>query len=69
MSEAKKKVSEHYKLPHPYILESWMYSIGDVRNICAHHGRLWNRIIKKIKVPDKTGGFWLEDLGFYPTCP
>jgi len=25
------------------ILKSWLGSINTVRNICAHHGRLWNR--------------------------
>jgi abortive infection bacteriophage resistance protein len=31
-----------YGLPHP-ILISWLHSLNYVRNICAHHGRLWNR--------------------------
>jgi abortive infection bacteriophage resistance protein len=25
------------------ILTSWLHSISHVRNICAHHSRLWNR--------------------------
>ena len=25
------------------VLESWLHSIVYVRNICAHHSRLWNR--------------------------
>jgi abortive infection bacteriophage resistance protein len=25
------------------VLTSWLHSISYVRNICAHHGRLWNR--------------------------
>jgi abortive infection bacteriophage resistance protein len=25
------------------VLESWLVSLNFVRNICAHHGRLWNR--------------------------
>lgn len=28
---------------HPTIIESWMKSIVVVRNLCAHHARLWNR--------------------------
>jgi abortive infection bacteriophage resistance protein len=27
------------------VLESWLVSLNIVRNICAHHGRLWNRIL------------------------
>lgn len=26
------------------VLESWLVSLNTVRNICAHHGRLWNRV-------------------------
>lgn len=25
------------------VLESWLLSLNFVRNVCAHHGRLWNR--------------------------
>ena len=25
------------------VLDSWMLSLNTVRNVCAHHGRLWNR--------------------------
>lgn len=28
---------------HPTIIESWMKTIAGVRNLCAHHARLWNR--------------------------
>jgi abortive infection bacteriophage resistance protein len=31
-----------YGLPHE-ILISWLHSLNYIRNICAHHGRLWNR--------------------------
>ena len=27
------------------VLDSWLVSLNTVRNICAHHGRLWNRVI------------------------
>lgn len=26
--------------------ESWLHSIGYVRNVCAHHARLWNRVMR-----------------------
>lgn len=25
------------------VLQSWFRSLSDLRNVCAHHGRLWNR--------------------------
>ena len=31
-----------YGLPHP-VLTSWLHTINYIRNICAHHSRLWNR--------------------------
>lgn len=34
------------------VIESWLLSINTVRNICAHHGRLWNRAIgTKPRIP------------------
>ncbi len=34
------------------ILESWLLSLNMVRNICAHHARLWNRTLGiKPKIP------------------
>ncbi len=33
-------------------LESWLLMLLNVRNICAHHGRLWNRkLVKTPKLP------------------
>ena len=32
-----------YELPRRGLLQSWAQSINFIRNICAHHGRLWNR--------------------------
>ena len=26
------------------VLDSWLNSLNTVRNLCAHHGRLWNRV-------------------------
>jgi len=31
-----------FSLPHK-VLSSWLHAVNYVRNICAHHGRLWNR--------------------------
>lgn len=30
---------------HHRVMESWLMSVHVIRNICAHHGRLWNRRI------------------------
>jgi abortive infection bacteriophage resistance protein len=31
------------KPPFTTVLKSWLDALNVVRNICAHHGRLWNR--------------------------
>jgi abortive infection bacteriophage resistance protein len=31
-----------YGLPHPVMI-SWLHSLNYIRNIYAHHSRLWNR--------------------------
>jgi abortive infection bacteriophage resistance protein len=36
------------------VFESWLHSLVYVRNICAHHTRLWNRQMRIIPLPLKT---------------
>ena len=43
----KKEISQEIGLPTLDILEGVMQCISLIRNICAHHGRLWNRRIVK----------------------
>lgn len=39
---------------HDVVLSSWLLALNTVRNICAHHGRLWNRQFgTKPKIPAK----------------
>jgi abortive infection bacteriophage resistance protein len=39
---------------HDVVLSSWLLALNTVRNICAHHGRLWNRELgTKPKIPAK----------------
>lgn len=39
---ARRDVAKYYGLSDT-LMESWLHSIVYVRNICAHHSRLWNR--------------------------
>ena len=39
----KDAIAGRYGLPSGTILEKWLRSLNDVRNLCAHHSRLWNR--------------------------
>lgn len=38
----KKAIARRLKLPAP-LLQSWLHTLTTIRNICAHHARLWNR--------------------------
>lgn len=38
----KRSIASHYDIPDE-VLTSWLQVINVIRNICAHHGRLWNR--------------------------
>jgi abortive infection bacteriophage resistance protein len=36
-------ISASYGIDRPHLLKSWVRSISALRNICAHHSRLWNK--------------------------
>ena len=38
----RKDIADYFSLP-PDIFSSWLHTINYVRNVCAHHARLWNR--------------------------
>lgn len=43
------------------ILFSWSRSLSDLRNICAHHSRVWNRVFgSRPKIPKKMPGNWIN---------
>jgi abortive infection bacteriophage resistance protein len=44
-----------YGLPRPELLTSWARNINNIRNICAHHSRLWNRSPADQAAPPKIG--------------
>lgn len=38
----KKRIADFFEV-HPTVFTSWLHTLTYVRNICAHHSRLWNR--------------------------
>ena len=40
--KVKQAVASVFGVPDT-VMESWLLTLNTVRNICAHHGRLWNR--------------------------
>jgi abortive infection bacteriophage resistance protein len=41
-SKVKQGVASTFGIPDT-VMESWLLSLNTIRNICAHHSRLWNR--------------------------
>lgn len=37
------EIAQTHHLPDPKVLASWLHSLTYLRNVCAHHARLWNR--------------------------
>ena len=60
-SPEKEAISKSFGLPKFFILENWMFCFSSLRNICAHHGRLWNRRLTAIpKLPYHTTNLFLS---------
>lgn len=58
----KKHIARSYGVPQHEILESWMKNLCAIRNICAHHGRLWNRVIPvKPLLPRRVQSTWISN--------
>ncbi len=56
----KKRIADFFGVHHK-VFTSWLHTLTYVRNICAHHARLWNRDLAI--VPDKikkVEGPWLD---------
>ncbi|MEG1645632.1 MAG: Abi family protein [Alistipes sp.] len=57
----KKKIAREFGL-QSIAFESWILTLAGLRNICCHHGRLWNRTLKlKPTNPNLTYLPWLKD--------
>ena len=47
-------ISSEYSVSNGRIFASWLRSLNYLRNVCAHHSRLWNRnIVDQPKLPAK----------------
>ncbi len=65
-SEIKRKIAREFGLPREDFLENWMHVFANLRNICAHHGRIWNRrFIVEPRLPVDTAGAFLKNTRIY----
>lgn len=50
-SDVKNKIAAIFGVSDQ-VLRTWFWTLNEVRNVCAHHGRLWNRVLgNKPKIP------------------
>ena len=57
----KRQIAKVYGLSDK-VFESWLHSLVYVRNICAHHSRLWNKELRiRPLYPNKTGYTFIEN--------
>ncbi len=58
----KRRISKYFGL-NDRTFASWMHSIVYLRNVCAHHSRLWNRIMSiQPVVPHTADKQWLNQI-------
>lgn len=57
----KNTIASKYGVSEGRIFESWLRSLNYLRNVCAHHSRLWNRnIIDQPKLPKAGEVSWVD---------
>lgn len=66
ISPEKKAIAKHFGISDVFIFENWLFCFCNIRNICAHHGRVWNRRLVKITLPYNTSSLYISDLNVYP---
>ena len=66
-SAAKKAVSRSFMIPKFEYMRSWLRCVTVVRNICAHHARLWNAVIVvNPSLPNRLPCAWITNRLFIP---
>jgi abortive infection bacteriophage resistance protein len=58
-SPSRKALSDYFGVKET-VLATWLHTLVYVRNICAHHARLWNKDLRiPVKLPKKITHVWL----------
>jgi len=60
-------ISIKYGISDGRIFASWLRSLNYLRNVCAHHSRLWNRnIVDQPRLPTAEEVAWVAQFEHYP---
>ncbi len=55
------EIANKYRISDGQVLASWLRSLNYLRNVCAHHSRLWNRnIVDQPKLPRNGEVSWTD---------
>ena len=63
--KCKDAITIHFGLKDVDVLTNWMHCFSVLRNICAHHSRVWNRRLPKITLPRKTLNIFIDNKQIY----
>lgn len=58
-------VTSHFGLKNVSVIENWILCFSTLRNICTHHGRVWNRRLTQIKLPTQPTHTFLKNKSVY----
>lgn len=59
----KKQVARSFTIPQHEFMRNWLENLTIVRNICAHHARLWNNFSSiKLRLPHKLPHPWITSF-------
>ena len=59
----KKQVARSFTIPQHEFMRNWLENLTVVRNICAHHARLWNNFSSiQIRLPHQLPHSWLTNF-------
>lgn len=59
----KKQVARSFTIPQHEFMRNWLENLTVVRNICAHHARLWNNYTSiQLRLPHRLPYSWLTNF-------
>jgi abortive infection bacteriophage resistance protein len=61
----KETITSNFGLNDVSIIENWILCFSTLRNICAHHGRVWNRRLIAIKLPTNPRFLFLKNKAIH----
>lgn len=61
----KKQVARSFSIPQHEFMRNWLENLTIIRNVCAHHARLWNRSFAiQLRLPHHLHLPWISDFSF-----